>query len=181
LGNYASYLSDAGKNESALEHARQALEIYQRLALNNPDRYVGDLFRLACSTHFISWLCRYTDNKVDLTNLSTIPTTIPEHRRLLLLLYAAFVQACWAADQASRTKAFKQVTSIWGVLSLANKTQAQAYWLCATAWCAAFAPDVVAGLDWEANFRQFANERHGNLPQWMHEIARRLMFQWPAQ
>ncbi len=178
LNNYANSLSDAGQNEPALEHARQALDIYQRLAQRNPDRYDENLFSITCFAHFLSWLCGHCDNEVDLTSLSTVPTTIPEHRRSLLLIYAAFVQACRAANQSSRTEAFKQVTSIWSGLSLADKVQAQEYWLCAAAWCAVFAPETE--LDWEVNFHQYANERHGNLPHWMQEIARRLMFQWPA-
>jgi tetratricopeptide (TPR) repeat protein len=42
LNNYASHLSDAGQNEKALEHARQALEIYKRLVQKNPDRFEPD-------------------------------------------------------------------------------------------------------------------------------------------
>jgi tetratricopeptide (TPR) repeat protein len=39
LSNYANRLNDAGRNEEALEHGRQALEIRQRLAQKNPDRF----------------------------------------------------------------------------------------------------------------------------------------------
>jgi tetratricopeptide (TPR) repeat protein len=42
LNNYASHLSNAGQYEEALEHDRQSLEIYERLAQKNPDRFEPD-------------------------------------------------------------------------------------------------------------------------------------------
>ena len=39
MSNYATHLVDAGQIDEALKHARQALEIRQRLAQENPDQY----------------------------------------------------------------------------------------------------------------------------------------------
>ncbi|WP_080416707.1 tetratricopeptide repeat protein [Burkholderia ubonensis] len=42
LNNYSNRLSEAGYNEEALEHGRQALEIYQKLVRKAPDRFEPD-------------------------------------------------------------------------------------------------------------------------------------------
>jgi hypothetical protein len=97
----------------------------------------------------------------------------------LLQLFASFVQACCAPDQAVRSDAFKQVVALWGDLSRANKTSAQDYLLCAAAWCATFEPAAVANVDWQTEWHQFVNRRQGHVPCWMQTVAQRLQFQWP--
>jgi tetratricopeptide (TPR) repeat protein len=42
LGHYANRLSDVGRHEEALDYARKSLEIRERLAEKNPDRYEPD-------------------------------------------------------------------------------------------------------------------------------------------
>ena len=178
LSNYASYLSDAGQYEEALNHAQQALEIRQRLAQKNPNRFSEDLFSTTCFVRFLAWLYGQ-DRDVDQPDLDRIMTFVPSHQRALMLLFSAFVEACWATDQAVRIDAFQRVLSIWGDLSMANKTRGEAYWLCAAAWCAKFEPADLGETDWVDNWRQFAKQRNGRLPQWMLEVARRLEFEWP--
>jgi len=98
----------------------------------------------------------------------------------LLQLYSKFVQACCAPDPTIRALACKQVISTWGDLALADKNKAQGYWLCATAWCAVFAPEAIVGIDWQAGWHQYTAQRHGRLPHWMQEFAQRFSFQWPT-
>jgi glycosyltransferase involved in cell wall biosynthesis/tetratricopeptide (TPR) repeat protein len=180
LSNYANRLGKVGRSEEALEQAQQALEILQRLAQKNPDRFTEALFNSNYSVHLRRWLHNPSDLESELTDISTMLVAIPPHRWPLLLLFAAFVQACRAIDPSARIEAFKQVLSIWESLSLADRTQAQSYWLCAAAWCAEFAPEAVAELDWQTNWAKYSNQRQGRLPHWMEVVARRLAFQWPA-
>ena len=179
LSNYANRLSEAGQYGEALKQARQALEIRERLARKNSARFDKDLFISICSVHFLEWLGAYVDKGGDIADLSLIPTTIPPHRRPISLLYKAFVQACWASEQTACAVALKQVIAIWPDLSLANKVKAQAYWLCAAAWCATFEPSAVEKLDWKISWHQYSNQRQGRLPHWMQELAKRMAFKWP--
>ena len=180
LSNHANYLSDAGQNADALKHSQKALEIRERLAAKWPSRFNEDLFSNTCSVYLINWLHDPNGWTSRQTSLDPIPLTIQLHRRQLLLLYTAFMRACVATDPIVRAEDFKQVLAIWSDLSLANKNSAQAYWLCAAAWCAAFAPEAVADLNWQADWHKFSKQRQGQIPQWMHEVARRMVFQWPA-
>ena len=68
----------------------KALDIFKRLAQKNPERFDDDLFNITCDAYLFSWLCDSNDNEVDLTNLNTIPITIPEHRHSLLLKLTDF-------------------------------------------------------------------------------------------
>jgi hypothetical protein len=106
-------------------------------------------------------------------------TFIPSHELPLMLFYSAFVEACWAADQAARADAFRRALSNWGDLSIGNKTRNENYWLCAAAWRAKFEPAELGETDWEARWRQFTKQRYGFIPRWMLEVARRLEFEWP--
>jgi glycosyltransferase involved in cell wall biosynthesis len=179
LNNYASHLSDVGQNEEALDHSRQALEIRKRLAEKNPRRFADDVFSSTCLTHFLAWLC-HRDESVDRPDLDTMITLIPSHQRPLMLLFAAFVEACRATERAARSDAFQRVLSHWGDLSIANKTRGEPYWLCAAAWYATFEPAHLVESHWADSWREFAKQRNGRLPQWMLEVAQRLEFQWPA-
>jgi hypothetical protein len=181
LNNYANHLSDAGKNEEALANARQALEIYRRLAGKQPARYEVDLFFSTCYIYFLRWLNDPVEKTGDLAELNAMPPATSPHRLPLLQLSSQFVQACWAPDQTIRAFACKEVISIWGELSVADKNKAQGHWLCATAWCAVFAPEAIVGIDWQASWRQFTAQRHGRLPYWMQEVAQRFSFQWPTE
>jgi tetratricopeptide (TPR) repeat protein/glycosyltransferase involved in cell wall biosynthesis len=180
LNNYAICLSEVDRSEEALEQAQQALGIYKRLAQKRPARFTEALFNSNYSVHFQRWLNNPSDLESELTDMITMPMAIPPHRQPLLLLFATFVQACGAIDQSTRAQAFNQVLSIWESLSPADRTQAQSYWLCAAAWCAEFAPEAVAELDWQTNWAKYSNQRQGRLPHWMEVVARRLAFQWPA-
>ena len=170
-------MSEAGQNEKALAHAQQALEIRQRLAQKNPARFAEGWFTTDCNTQFLEWLADPADKGVV---LHSIPETTPLHRRPRLLLYQAFLQACRATEDHTRGEAFKQVLTIWGDISQADRTSAQDYWLCAAAWCAKFEPSVLGGLDWQADWHLYVSRRKGNLPQWMHKLAQRLGFEWPV-
>jgi tetratricopeptide (TPR) repeat protein len=179
LNNYASHLSDVGQDEEALSHARQALKIRLRLLEKNPMRGADELFNSTCSVQFLIWLCN-KDKSVDQPDLDKIMTFIPSHQRPLMLLFSAFVEACWATGQAARSSAFQRVLSNWADLSMANKVRGEPYWLCAYAWCAAFEPADLEETNWLDRWQQFAKQRNGRLPQWMLEVARRMEFQWPG-
>lgn len=178
LGNYASHLSDAGLTQEALMHIFQAVEINRRLAQKTPDRFSDSLFGNLCLANFVGWLC-YQRDSTDKPYLNQIAMLIPSDRRSLMLFYSAFVEACWATNQATRGEPFLRVLAHWAELSTADKTPSKAYWLCATAWCAKFQPAEVADNDWEASWRSYVNKRNGFIPRWMIEVARRLEFQWP--
>jgi tetratricopeptide (TPR) repeat protein len=135
LNNYASHLSEVGRTDEALEHAKQAVAIYQRLSAKRPERFDDSRMNVACFMHFLSWLCDQPPIGCVLPDPNTIPETILPHRRPVFILYAAFVQGCLAADEASRADAFKRVDAEWRILPLAGRTAAREYWLCAAAWC----------------------------------------------
>jgi tetratricopeptide (TPR) repeat protein/glycosyltransferase involved in cell wall biosynthesis len=180
LNNYAICLSEAGRSEEALEQAQQALGIHERLAQKRPARFTEFLFNSHYSVHLRRWLHNPSDLESELPDMITMLVAIPPHRQPLLQLFAAFVQACRAIDPSSRVQAFKQVLSIWEGLSPAGRTQTQSYWMCAVAWCAEFAPEAVAELDWQTNWAKYSSQLQGRLPHWMEVVARRLAFQWPA-
>ncbi|MFH1079603.1 MAG: tetratricopeptide repeat protein [Pseudomonadota bacterium] len=180
LNNYSQRLLDAGNYELALQHAREALAIRHRLATKAPKRFDGDMLGSTCSVSFINWLCDHFNAKEDLPDSSLIPTTVPIQSRARLVLVSSFVKACLATEPTARTKTFKLVLSTWENLSPANKHLVRCYWLCAAAWCATAVPEVVANLDWQGNWRQYINQRQGQLPHWMRELALRLEFQWPT-
>jgi tetratricopeptide (TPR) repeat protein len=178
LSNYASHLSKAGQNEEALEHACQTLEIHKRLVQKNPDRFADAFFSNICFAHFLAWLCDQGDGS-EKPDLNEIAMFVPSHRRPLLLLYSAFVEGCAAADRAARAETFGRVLSHWSELSMAHKTQGEGYWLCAAAWCATFESTALVEHNWKASWEQFRSQRHGRIPDWMLQVARRLKFQWP--
>jgi tetratricopeptide (TPR) repeat protein len=179
LANYASRLSDVGQVEEALAHTREALEIHKRLAQKNPDRFANDLFNTVCLAHFLAWLCDQ-GNDNDNPDLDQLIASIPTHRRSLMLLLSAFVEACSAADRAARKDAFRRVLLNWADLSMADKTKGEPNWLCAAAWCATFEPADLAEPRWEDSWRQYAERRKDRIPRWMLDVARRLEFQWPG-
>ncbi len=178
LNNYASHLSNVGQYEEALAHARQALAIRRRLAQKVPRRAADVLYSTTCFAHFLVWSCDQAESEVQ-SDLNQIMTFIPLRKRPLMLLFSAFVEACWATGQAARLAAFRGMLSNWGELSVASKTRGEPYWLCAAAWCARFEQADLVETHWEASFREYAKRRNDRLPQWMLEVARRLEFQWP--
>ena len=179
LNNNASFLMDNGQYEGALDHACQAFEIYKRQAKRYPTRFAEDLFSINCLVFFLRWLLNSSVNNDFLSGPTDIPTTMPSHRRQLMKLFSALVQACSSTVPAIRDDLMKQVNISWNELSQANKTEAQPYWLCAAAWCAKYTPDAVDKLDWQTAWQKFAKQRQGRIPHWMLEVARRLAFQWP--
>ena len=179
LNNYANDLSDAGQYEQALAHAREALEIRKRLVHKNPERFAEDLFRNTCFARFMTWLCGQSADS-DKPDLNQVMTFIAPHRQALMLLFSAFVEGCWAANQDARNEAFRRVLLHWGELSTANKNKGEPYWLCATAWCATFGLAEAVEDDWEAGWQKFVKQRNGRIPRWMLDVARRLEFQWPS-
>jgi tetratricopeptide (TPR) repeat protein/glycosyltransferase involved in cell wall biosynthesis len=179
LNNYANCLSDAGNNEDALKYACQALEIHQRLAQRNPARFEVNKFSTACQVSFLNWLSDSPANDEELDNLDNLPLSVAPHNRLLLELYAAFVYGWRSVDRTVRCKMFGNVVSLWSDLNTSTKSDAQPYWLCSAAWCSRFAPEAVAGVDWQSTWRDYVRQRQGRIPKWMHEVARRLEFEWP--
>ena len=179
LNNYANRSGEMGQSEAALEHAKQALVISERLAKNRPARFEDERFRHACFTYFLSWLTGQPMIGCTLPNPQSIPETIRPHRRSVLKFYAAFLRSCLASNEASRAELFKEVLSDWVVLLLADRMNAREFWLCATAWCAMYAPKLVEQVNWQTEWRSFTAQRHGRIPHWMLEVARRLSFKWP--
>ena len=180
LSNYANGLSAVGQSDEALEHAKQALEIRRRLAQARPDRFEDTRLSASCLMHFLSWLCDRHATDSPLPDPNAIPETIRPRRRPVLVLYTAFVQGCLAADEASRAKAFEQVHLAWDILPLADRSAVRDCWLCAAAWCETLVPEMLAQVDWQAEWRSFKTQRHGRVPHWMVEVARRLSFRWPS-
>ncbi|MBP8288749.1 MAG: tetratricopeptide repeat protein, partial [Chromatiaceae bacterium] len=180
LSNYAARLSDVGRSEDALEHAQQAQEIHRRLSAKRPLRFEGNLFDSDCSVQFLSWLADRSAGDWVLPNPNALPETIPLHRRPVFALYAAFVRACLAPDEASRAEGFKRVVSAWSILPVAGRAVARDCWLCAAAWCAVSAREAVAQDDWHGEWRSFVSRRQGRVPNWMVKVAQRLSFQWPV-
>lgn len=178
LRNYAQHLSGAGKYEQALGYARKSLEIGRLLAQKNPSRFAEDLLVVTCVAHFLAWLCN-PDSGEEQSDLGHLLTFIPLHRRPLMLLYSAFVEACWATDRATRAGAFQRVLSLWSDLSTENKTQGESDWLCASAWWDKFGQGELAESDWKDRWGTYVRQRNGRPPQWMLEAARRLEFEWP--
>jgi tetratricopeptide (TPR) repeat protein len=41
------------------------------------------------------------------------------------------------------------------------------------------AREALVEHNWKASWEQFRNQRHGRIPDWMLQVARRLKFQWP--
>ena len=89
------------------------------------------------------------------------------------------MNACRSDEQDLRNENFKQALLLFEELSLASKNSAFDYWLCAASYCRKNIPEVVDELEWQPNWQKFINQRHGKLPQWMQEVARRLEFEWP--
>jgi hypothetical protein len=178
LSNHAAHLADAGQNEEALVQVREALEIRQRLAPKNPVRIAEGLLINLCVRDFLAWLCDQDKAAVQ-SNLDQTMALIPSHRRAPTRLYLAFVEACGATDQVTRSGSFRRVLSNWHDLSTEQKAEREADWLCAAAWIARFEPRDFVEPRWEANWRQYSKRRNGRVPQWMLEVARRLGFQWP--
>ncbi|OGS75014.1 MAG: hypothetical protein A2063_09475 [Gallionellales bacterium GWA2_60_142] len=179
LSNYGGRLSDIGHNEEALDYARQSLAILEKLAQKNPARFAEGQFSATSHTYLLEWLTGNTGNDRDLTKLNSVPETTPHHRRPLLQLSARFVQACYTPDPTIRFDAFKQVITLRNDLSQSDSINTQDTWLCAAAWCAAHEPLSIVGINWDTEWHQFSNQRQGNIPQWMLEVARRLDFKWP--
>ena len=179
LSNYANHLSEAGRYAEALDYARQALEIIQRLTQLIPARFSRMLFSAECDMYLLRWVDGGTDEDDYLAKLDSIPEGIPKHRRTFLQLKSCFVKACHISDQAARAALFKQVVVTRDVISQEDWTNAQHYWLCATAWCATHTPADTINLDWKADWRQYVTQRRGHVPCWMLELARRLEFRWP--
>ncbi len=179
MNNVGNHLREAGKNEEALTHAKQALEIYQRLAVKYPERFKVDSFSRTCEIFFLGWLANPTDKEGDPAKLPEIPATAPPHQCPKLQLVRNFVQACCLKDQATQIDKFKQVIAGLGELSLADQNSYQSYWLCAAAWCVTFTPETIEEMDWQARWRQFKDQRQGCIPSWMQETAQSLSFQWP--
>ena len=179
LNTYANRLSEVGQSEAALEQAHQSWAIYRLLAAKRPEKFDYDAINVASSIQFLSWLCDRTAIDCALPDPDAIPPTIRPHRRPDLELYAAFLQACLASEEASRRDAFTRVQSAWGALTVGGKTATRDYWLCAAAWCATHAPDALDALDWQTQWQSFVTQRKGYVPWWMLEVARRLSFRWP--
>jgi tetratricopeptide (TPR) repeat protein len=178
LNNYASRLSDVGRYEEALDSARRALDVRQRLAQTNLKRNATGLFANACYVQFLRWLCDQVTGDSE-PDLDQVMTFVPSHQLPLMLLFSAFVEACWAMDRATRGGAFGRVLSVWNELSVASKTRGEDYWLCAAAWCAKYAPANLAGAEWLDAWRRLAKRHAGRIPRWMLDVAGRMEFQWP--
>jgi len=178
LSNCASHLSDVGRSTEALVYARQSLELRKQLAEKNPNRFADSLFSNICFEHFLAWLCNQGAASAE-PELSDKVMFIAPDRRSLLLGYSAFVEGCTATDQAARSDAFRRVLSHWPTLSMASKTRAKPYWLCAAFWCAKFAPTDLLDPDWAISFLKYSSQRQGQIPDWMREVALRLKFDWP--
>lgn len=176
LNNYANWLAEAGRYEEAHEYARRSSEIYKRLAIKNPTRFEEEVFNEEYFVIFLGWLSDVTAVDIKTLTPCDLPENNPLHRQLLLRLYSTFIQACRASKGAARSASFAQVLPIWSDLSMANKIQAQPYWLSAVAWCATHAPELVSELDWQSELNKYARQRQGNLPQWMLTVADRLDF-----
>ena len=179
LNNTANLFSDVGQYEEALRHARQAQEIYQRLTAKHLERFADDSFSSTCEVFFLAWLINPATTGGELKKLSAILTTGLPHQDLELQFYKKILLACYASKQAARSDNFKQVIASWEGLSSADKNKNQGYWLCAAAWCAAFSPEIIADTDWQASWKQFKEQRQGNIPAWMQRTAENLSFQWP--
>lgn len=178
LTNYAILLANAGHTDKALEHVREIWAIQMRLAEKDARRSARDLLNTQSLTNLLAWLS-YRDDQSDKTDLNEEAKPIPEHHRAHLLFYSAFVEGCLAQHRTERAEAFARVLSYWPQLSVGDKTRSQACWLCAAAWCAKFQPADVQDTGWEANWRQYRNQRKGRVPHWVLEVARRLDFEWP--
>lgn len=179
LHNYAIRLSEVGQSVAGLQQAVQSLAIYNRLAVHRPERFNYNVNNTACLMRFLSWVCDRTAIDCALPDPDAIPPTIHPHRRYELEVNAAFLRACLASEEASRRDAFKRMESAWGSLTVAGKTATRANWLCAAAWCATHAPDVLGVPDWQTQWQSFVTQRKGHIPWWMLEVARRLSFRWP--
>jgi len=156
---------------------REARAYWATATASSLARY--DAINVASLIQFLSWLCDRTAIDCALSDPDAIPPTIRPHRWPDLELYAAFLQACLASEEASRRDAFTRVQSAWGALTVGGKTATRDYWLCAAAWCATHAPDALDALDWQTQWQSFVTQRKGYVPWWMLEVARRLSFRWP--
>lgn len=178
LNNYASYLSYVGRYEDALAHARQAPEIHERLAGNNPDRFGEQFFSISCFVQFLAWLCEKGVGEAVESDERILPLVQP-HLRPLMLLYSEFVKACLSTDQESRGESMRRVLSLWGEHTPATKVRGDEYRLCAAAWCSAFSPTDLEDAGWEDDFRRYIQHRDGRPPQRMQDVARRMNFKGP--
>jgi tetratricopeptide (TPR) repeat protein len=179
LSNYANRLSEAGRYEEALDHARQSLKLYEQLAAKNIKRNAESLFASICFADFLAWLCD-KERDVAKSDLDQVMASVPLHQHPLMLLFSAFVEACWATTRDSRVNAFRQALTVWNDLSIASKTRGEPYWLCAVGWCAKYEPANLLETDWLDVWRRFAEQRKGRMPEWMVDVARRLEFEWPG-
>jgi hypothetical protein len=178
LSNYAQCLSDAGKDEEALDHARQALMMQKRLNEKGPNRFEEALLMSAFQTRLLSWLAG-KDYEGDGVDLKHILSLMPVQAKGIMLLFEGFVEGCRETEHLKRIDAFQGVLSQWEELSVAQKNNARDCWLCAAVYCASGETQVQKD-HWEDNWRQFGHERQGRIPAWMLKFARRLGFEWPA-
>ena len=178
LGTYADVLCALGQYEEAIDALIKPLEIRQRLAQKNPKRFASAAFGSTCFMNFLAWLLDEKKSEVE-TELEQMMAFIPSHRRPLMLLYSAFVEACRATDRTTRQSAFKRVLSEWNNLTTAGKIESEAYWLCAAAWSAKFMQGEFDEAAWIGRWRRFVEKRSGRLPRWMLDVARRMEFPWP--
>lgn len=179
LNIYANTLNCLGQIGAALELAAKSLEIYKRLAHKTPQRFTFDLLNNHCLVSLIGWLYNYSIIDDFMADINFNSVIIPSHKFKILQFFCVFLQACWSTTPQARHQSMRQVITSWDSLSQANKFDAQPYWLCAGAWCVAYAPDDVEMAVWQADWQKFAKQRQGRIPYWMQEVARRLEFQWP--
>jgi glycosyltransferase involved in cell wall biosynthesis len=178
LASYAEMLCALGQYEEARDALRKPLEIRQRLALKTPKRFASTAFGSTCFMNFLAWLLDEKMSEAE-AELEQMLAFIPSHRRPLLLLYSAFVEACRATDRTARQSAFERALSAWENLSTAGKIESEAYWLCAAAWSANFGQGELDEGAWTGRWRRFVEKRSGRLPRWMLDVARRMEFSWP--
>ena len=178
LSNYANDLSDLGQYDEAVNHAKQALDIHQRLAHNCPARYSDELIDSTCSYSLFSWL-HGIHIPLDLNELNTFLNDVPDHRKELMSLFRDFIIGCTTENSEEQFEIFNQVIKTWEHLNNTNQQHSQEYWLCASAWGATHAADLVRSSPWEFEWQQFHKQRLGNVPKTMLTISKRLEFDWP--
>ncbi|WP_167630939.1 tetratricopeptide repeat protein, partial [Mariprofundus ferrooxydans] len=93
LNNYSNCLSDAGQNEDALDYAKRSLEIHQRLAQKNPDRFDSYL-----ATALNNYSNRLSDAGQNEDALDYAKRSLEIYQRLVQRNSGRFTENCFLAS-----------------------------------------------------------------------------------
>jgi tetratricopeptide (TPR) repeat protein len=179
FANLASQHMEFGDMKIAAKNAVLAQELYDRLAQKTPLRFAEEKFFNATRLMLIDWLLgtQHTDLS---TNLDVALQVIPKERFPLASLEFSFFRGCIDSSSSAKITFFENVLITWPSLNFPDKNSAEVNWMCATAYCAKFAPQILPNIQWKtefaARYSAYSRQRNGQISRTMDAIAQRLNF-----